>query len=533
MKNLGPFELRDYQRIAFRRTRAALEDHQRVVLPAPTGSGKTVIGAMLVKRWADLGKRVIFMSPRTVIVGQVRDTFTQCGIQHATIHGVRSLKDESRHKSVWITTPQTLRQRIDKPDWAIRIRTTTDLVVWDECHIDDRKLKSFFTDLKCKIVGLTATPLGRSFWGSFWGAIASANITTDSLITKGYLVPPHPMTMEAHVQTQGVKLRLRDGEYDEGELGARVVEIIGSITKEYDAFVRDRYTQDAPPRTIGFFPTVECARETAAAMEKLGYRFAVITHENTPQEKQITIHRFGRGEYHGIFSCAVLREGFDFAAVDCVIDAHPYRKSTQAVIQQLGRGMRPADGKDRVWWLDFAGNHERLWPTVSRYFTEGYTELPQAPPKKKKKKKRQTEETSDGGGVEVEYIDGEMDDKGLYITGKGNHHTLAQHPRIRNDDDMASYAKRYGLHHMTRQSIHEALVEAYQRWENKRRSYGNDPKPDHTIKWLIRSTYEEITGEKDKLPIDLTVRNVSNNELLVQHIQNIVKIRMRPYRSRY
>jgi DNA repair protein RadD len=53
-----------------------------------------------------------------------------------------------------------------------------------------------------------------------------------------------------------------------------------------------------------------------------------------------------------------LTTGFD-ADVRCIIDAQP-TKSRIKFVQKIGRGLRTADGKDKLVILDHAGNHLRL-----------------------------------------------------------------------------------------------------------------------------------------------------------------------------
>src|SRR5699024_458094 len=59
---------------------------------------------------------------------------------------------------------------------------------------------------------------------------------------------------------------------------------------------------------------------------------------------------------HGLVSCAVLTKGFDVPDVLCGISCRPYTKSFSSHIQELGRVMRRAPGKDVGLWLDHSGN---------------------------------------------------------------------------------------------------------------------------------------------------------------------------------
>jgi len=57
----------------------------------------------------------------------------------------------------------------------------------------------------------------------------------------------------------------------------------------------------------------------------------------------------------------VLTTGFDFPEIDLIIMLRP-TNSPVLWVQMLGRGTRPADGKENCMVLDFAGNTPRLGP---------------------------------------------------------------------------------------------------------------------------------------------------------------------------
>ena len=76
-----------------------------------------------------------------------------------------------------------------------------------------------------------------------------------------------------------------------------------------------------------------------------------------------------------------------------MVSARPFRKSQQAWLQQLGRGLRPYDGKEFVLLLDHAGNHTRHLDFVEEFWANGHDELDMGRGKKKaKKQKRETVE---------------------------------------------------------------------------------------------------------------------------------------------
>jgi superfamily II DNA or RNA helicase len=68
--------------------------------------------------------------------------------------------------------------------------------------------------------------------------------------------------------------------------------------------------------------------------------------------------RFRAGETRVICHVATLTVGIDLD-VRCLIDARP-TKSEMRFVQTIGRGLRTAEGKDKLVILDHAGNHLRI-----------------------------------------------------------------------------------------------------------------------------------------------------------------------------
>ena len=68
--------LRPYQETAVAETEAALAAGEKVILVAPTGSGKTVMGAAIAKHTAEQHRGVLFLAHRREIIDQTCASFT-------------------------------------------------------------------------------------------------------------------------------------------------------------------------------------------------------------------------------------------------------------------------------------------------------------------------------------------------------------------------------------------------------------------------------------------------------------------------
>ena len=83
-------------------------------------------------------------------------------------------------------------------------------------------------------------------------------------------------------------------------------------------------------------------------------------------DREDIFDRFRAGETKIICNVATLDTGIDLD-VRCIIDARP-TKSRIRFVQTVGRGLRPAEGKDHLVVLDHAGNHQRLGLVTDIHF---------------------------------------------------------------------------------------------------------------------------------------------------------------------
>jgi superfamily II DNA or RNA helicase len=79
-------------------------------------------------------------------------------------------------------------------------------------------------------------------------------------------------------------------------------------------------------------------------------------HGGTPKDQRdAAIAGLGNGSIEVLTSCDLISEGLDVPAVGTVILLRP-TKSLVLYMQQIGRGMRPAPGKDALIVLDHVNN---------------------------------------------------------------------------------------------------------------------------------------------------------------------------------
>lgn len=330
---------------------AVKEGHRRIVVQAPTGYGKTLLAAHLVTSALAKGKRPLFTCPAITLVNQTLASFEREGIQDI---GVIQADHERTDYScqMQIASVQTLIRR-QLPE--------VDFILIDEVHMSWDKLyeKLDSPEWKDKIaIGFSATPWTKGM-GLHWSKLIIA-ATIPQLI--GYhgqdsSIGLTPFTVYApakefepdlsHVKTA------RDGDFEEAGMLAAVDRspIIADIVKTWLA-----RGENLP--TFLFAVNRAHASHLQKEFEKAGVNCGYIDAFTGPGERDIVFRRFRSGEDRIIASVGCLTTGVD-EDVRCIIDAGPTR-SEKLHVQKIGRGLRPAPGKDRLLVLDHAGNTIRL-----------------------------------------------------------------------------------------------------------------------------------------------------------------------------
>ena len=137
IKTLFPFELDDFQRQAIE----ALEASRSVVVCAPTGSGKTLIGEYAIYRALKRGKRVFYTTPLKALSNQKLRDFRELfgSEQVGLLTGDLSI---NRDAPILVMTTEIFRNMLyGTPIGEVGISLTgVEAVVLDECHyMNDRQ----------------------------------------------------------------------------------------------------------------------------------------------------------------------------------------------------------------------------------------------------------------------------------------------------------------------------------------------------------------------------------------------------------
>jgi superfamily II DNA or RNA helicase len=323
------------------------------LLVAATGTGKTVISAFDYKNFRNNNKssKLLFVAHRKEILQQAKATFQGVlkdnNFGDLWVDGIEPNSNEYVFASV-----QTLNNRLKdlklSPEYY-------DFIIIDEVHhisaSSYRPIIDYFTPKV--LLGLTATPErmdGENILEDFCNRIA-AEIRLPEALNKKLLSPFQYFGITDSIDLTNVKWE--KGRYVASELTSiytkndvRVGEIISNLYK---------YTNDLNDvRAIGFCVTIEHATFMAEKFSLAGLKAVCLTSKNSSERDRIR-EQFRKKEFNYLFVVDIFNEGVDIPEIDTVLFLRP-TESLTVFLQQLGRGLRLAEGKDCLTVLDFVGN---------------------------------------------------------------------------------------------------------------------------------------------------------------------------------
>ncbi|MCM1092292.1 MAG: DEAD/DEAH box helicase family protein [Muribaculum sp.] len=334
----------------------ALEDSRtegavKGLIHAATGVGKTYLAAFDSAKY----ERVLFVAHREEILQQAAVAFRN--VRQSDDYGFFNGKQKDTDKAVIFASVAAL-GRSEYLTERYFARDYFDYVVIDEFHhaVTDRyqRIANYFRPRF--LLGLTATPErmdGKNIF-ELCDYNVPYEISLQEAINKGVLVPFRYYGI--YDETDYSSLHLVKGHYDEKELNETY---IGNV-KRYDLIYKF-YKKYHSKRALGFCCSRQHAEEMAREFCKRGIE-AVAVYSNADgefsEDRDKAIRRLKNQEIKVIFSVDMFNEGVDIAELDMVMFLRP-TESPIVFLQQLGRGLRTAKGKEYLNVLDFIGNYEK------------------------------------------------------------------------------------------------------------------------------------------------------------------------------
>ena len=335
MEVLRPYQLEGITKI-FSEWRSG---KRSVLFQMPTGTGKTVLFAEIVKKGFVQKKKILIVVHRHELIEQIKRKLQEKEVDMSLIvAGEKS--DYTKH--IQVASIQTLNRR-EHPE--------ANLIIIDECH---HAKAATYKDLweiypNAKFLGVTATPIrlsGEGFDDLF--DVLVTTLSVQNFIEAGFLVPISQYSCEAP-DLSGVKQR--QGDYMTSALSQLMLNnsLMADLIESYQQICNGK-------STIVFAVDVEHSKEIVQRYRKAGIIAAHID-ANTPKaERDQILTDFKKRKIQVVSNVEIITEGFDFPECEAVQLARP-TKSLALYLQMVGRVMRKATNKKEGIVLDNAG----LW----------------------------------------------------------------------------------------------------------------------------------------------------------------------------
>lgn len=367
--------------------------HWKNLVVAATGTGKTVIAAFDYRRFCEReGQKVhlLFVAHRQEILEQARSCFR--GILHDQNFG--SLLVVNHHPESYAHLFASVQSFQSQRLWEKVSADYFDcIVVYEIHHGAADSYQAIFNALRPKVLlGLTATPErmdGQSILPYFDNRIA-AEISLADAIERKLLCPFTYFGVSDPSDLSG--LTWKRGGYETSEL-EQVYVFSEKIAERRCSLILEalsRYVTDVSRmHALGFCVSKAHARFMAERFQKAGIPAVAVTADMDEAGREKARTDLADGTIKIVFAVDIYNEGVDIPAIDTVLFLRP-TESLTIFMQQLGRGLRLAPGKECLTVLDFIGQQNRRYdfapklrallasPThaLRREVEEGFPETP-------------------------------------------------------------------------------------------------------------------------------------------------------------
>jgi len=335
--------LRAYQQRAIADTRAAIAGGSRApLLVLPTGGGKTIIFSAIAQSAAAKGNRVLILVHRRELIHQASSKLQWIGLDH----GIVAAGVPASDAPVQIASVQTLARRLSRIDWQ------PGLIIIDEAHHATAGQWSRILDHwpNTYRLGVTATPCrldGRGLRSAFDAMVLGPSVA--DLTSAGFLSPARIYAPPVVADLASVRTRAGDYANDQAAAAMDRPTVTGDAISHYQRLA-------AGQQAIASCCNVKHAVSVCDAFKTAGIAAELLLGGTQDREKVVT--DFAAHRTNVLVTVDVVSEGFDVPAASCAILLRP-TQSLGLYLQQVGRVLRPAPGKDAALILDHVGNVTR------------------------------------------------------------------------------------------------------------------------------------------------------------------------------
>jgi superfamily II DNA or RNA helicase len=357
----------------------AWSKYDSVMLQMPTGTGKTYLFTSLINdiintyKLAHKDIKILIVAHRTELLDQISATLNKFGISHGFIQGAR---EQYLWKRVQVGSIMSL--LTDKNYYNV-CRQKFDYIIVDEAHhsLADTYIRLFGLFPNAKKLGVTATPWRlnhESFLSLYQYLIVSPQISW--FINNNLLSDFDYVSIKQDSEVQKLVDRsevVSTGDFSNADLDNTF------NNQRIRSKLYESYLQFANGRKGIIYAINKChAAKIAELYSSHGVKAMAIDCDTPRDVRQEMITAFKNGEISVLVNVDIFTEGFDCPDVNFIQLARP-TKSLSLYLQQVGRGLRIVEGKEKTIILDNVGLYNYFGlPDANRkwqYHFEGHEDV--------------------------------------------------------------------------------------------------------------------------------------------------------------
>lgn len=333
----------------------AWSKYDSVMLQMPTGTGKTYLFTSLINdiintyKMAHKDIKILIVAHRTELLDQISATLNKFGIAHGFIQGAR---EQYLWKRVQVGSIMSL---LTDKNYHNVCRQKFNYIIVDEAHhsLADTYIRLFELFPNAKKLGVTATPWRlnhESFLSLYQYLIVSPQISwfiNNNLLSDfDYVSIKQNSEVQRLVDNSEVA---RTGDYSNVDLDNTFnnQRIRSKLYESYLHFANGR-------KGIIYAINKLHAAKIAELYSSHGVKAMAIDCDTPRDVRQQIISAFKNGEISVLVNVDIFTEGFDCPDVNFIQLARP-TKSLSLYLQQVGRGLRIVEGKEKTIILDNVG----------------------------------------------------------------------------------------------------------------------------------------------------------------------------------
>ncbi|NBT89183.1 MAG: DEAD/DEAH box helicase, partial [Flavobacteriaceae bacterium] len=302
---------------------------------------KTVSFSYIAKNANEKGNIVWIMAHRAELIDQISESLKRIGCGHGIICA-GYLPDY--YKTVQVCSVQSVVKRMDKT-------RPPNIIITDECHHSTSATyqKIYDNFPKTRLLGVTATPerLDGKGLGSVYDDLI-IGVSVEYLMENGFLSPVKYYAPPIKYTLESVKTTA--GDYNKHDLANAVdkPQIIGDAVKHYKQLANDT-------QAIAFCVSIKHCDHVREQFENSGISCKILHGKLDKNERKQIVKDFTSAKFRILIACEIISEGFDVPRVQTAILLRP-TQSLSMHLQQIGRVLRPFEGKEFAIVIDHAGN---------------------------------------------------------------------------------------------------------------------------------------------------------------------------------